>query len=247
MGRRTGAICGGQAVGAIRRRSHPTWRESGISISQAHFRKSKFPEAVAAAEEASGSRQGGRCTAAGAVGVDGLGKGRSRPRPLDGAREHIEAALQLAESVRGSVAGDLRTSYLATVRPEYDLLVDILMRQHKNHPAAGFDAEALAVSERARARSLLDSLGESRLDIRQGVDPALLERERSLRATLRARAQAPEAEAQKLIAEYRELENEIRARSPRYASLMRPELITAAGIRRSDPGRRYSHRRVRAG
>ena len=205
---------------------------TAVNISQVHFRTSKFPEAMAAAGKALAVAREGNARQEEQSALTALAKAEAALGQLDLAREHIEAALQLAESVRGSVAGDLRTSYLATVRPEYDLLVDILMRRHKNNPAAGFDAEALAVSERARARSLLDSLGESRLDIRQGVDPALLERERSLRATLRARAQAPESEAQKLIAEYRELENEIRARSPRYASLMRPELITADGIRR---------------
>lgn len=47
-----------------------------------------------------------------------------------------------------------------------------------------------AVSERARARSLLELLKESRADIRQGIDSLLLNRERSLRQRLSAKAAA---------------------------------------------------------
>ena len=50
--------------------------------------------------------------------------------------------------------------------------------------AEGFAAAAFAISEKARARSLLESLQEARADIRQGVDVALLERERLLQQTL---------------------------------------------------------------
>ncbi len=42
-------------------------------------------------------------------------------------------------------------------------------------------AEALQISERARARSLLDVLSESGADIRKGADPALVDHERRLR------------------------------------------------------------------
>ena len=46
------------------------------------------------------------------------------------------------------------------------------MQQHKVQPAAGHAAQALQISERARARSLIEALGETRVDIRQGVDQA---------------------------------------------------------------------------
>ena len=43
---------------------------------------------------------------------------------------------------------------------------------------------ALAASERARARSLLETLAEARIDVRGGADPDLLDRERLLKRTL---------------------------------------------------------------
>src|SRR5262245_60997025 len=113
------------------------------------------------------------------------------------------------------------------------------MQMHKQNSAAAFDALALAVSERARARSLLELLKEARADIRQGIDGSLLERERSLQQRLNARAAAqvsllnrkhtPEqadAAAKEIAAitdEYEDVRAQIRARSPRYAALTQPQ------------------------
>jgi CHAT domain-containing protein/Tfp pilus assembly protein PilF len=97
---------------------------------------------------------------------------------LGEARALAEQALQVAESVRARVAGtDLRISYSSKVRSRYDLLIDVLMRLHEGEPDSGLAAEALQTSERARARGLLELLAEARTDLREGVDPKLLERE----------------------------------------------------------------------
>ena len=143
---------------------------------------------------------------------------------LDEAERHMQEALEIAESIRGSLAGaDFRRSYFAGVRNRYDLLIDILMRQHR-------EAEAFAVSERARARSLLELLAESRSRIQEGVDPLLLEREHQLRAALRVKVAAPEPEVQKLLLDYREVTNSIRARNPRYAALTLPEPLSLSAV-----------------
>jgi hypothetical protein len=44
------------------------------------------------------------------------------------------------------------------------------MRLHAARPGGGFATEALLASERGRARSLLEMLGESNTEIRRGVD-----------------------------------------------------------------------------
>src|SRR5262249_14563456 len=113
-------------------------------------------------------------------------------------------------------------------------------------PDEASDAVALAVSERARARSLMELLTEARADIRQGVDSSLLERERSLQQRLNAKAAAqvsllnrkhtPEQAdaAAKEIAtitdEYEEIQAQIRTRSPRYAALTQPQPLGLAEI-----------------
>lgn len=205
---------------------------STSAISAIHLRRGELPQAAASAEEALAIARAGGLRNEEQVALAASARAESALGNLDRARERIQGAIELAESARGSVAGsDLRSIYFSFVRPEYDLLIDILMRLHRRYPAAGHDAEAFAVSERSRARGLLDLLGESRADIREGIDPELLARERSLRATLQVKANAPEQAVQTLIADYRELENQIRARSPRYASLTRPEPVGIAAMR----------------
>jgi hypothetical protein len=61
------------------------------------------------------------------------------------------------------------------------------MQMDKQHPSEGLAAAALLASERARARSLVEILSESRADIRQGIDPNLVECERSLQQSLNAK------------------------------------------------------------
>jgi CHAT domain-containing protein/predicted negative regulator of RcsB-dependent stress response len=85
-----------------------------------------------------------------------LARGRGN---LDEAGRQIKAAIKIGETLRTNVTNqDLRTSYFATVRDSYDLYIDVLMLQHKREPSAELDREAFAVSEKARARSLLEGL-----------------------------------------------------------------------------------------
>ncbi len=179
---------------------------------------------------------------------------RALGRP-DAALERITEALNLAESMRSDVAAqELRSSYFATVREQFELRIDLLMGLHRERPVAGFDAEALQTSERARARSLLDLLAEAQADLRQGVEPGLLDRERSLETLLSAKADrqvrllagkhtpeqaaAAEKEIRALTEQYRQARAEIRARSPHYAAFTQPRSLTLAEIQREilDPG-----------
>jgi CHAT domain-containing protein/predicted negative regulator of RcsB-dependent stress response len=165
------------------------------------------------------------------------------------ARQTIEQAIGIIESMRTKIdSQELRASYFASQQEFYGSYLGLLMQMHRQNPNAGFDAEALAVSERARARSLLELLTESRADIRQGVDLALLERERSLQQRLRAKATAQtsllnhnhttaqaEALAEEIAAitdEYDEVEARIRKSSPRYAALTQPRPLNLSEIQR---------------
>jgi CHAT domain-containing protein/Tfp pilus assembly protein PilF len=163
---------------------------------------------------------------------------RSRGNHVE-ARAHIEEALSIVESLRTKIGSqDLRSSYFATVQAYYEFYIDLLMQMHKQQPSAGHDGEALRAAERARARSLLELLAEARVDIRQGVDPKLVERERSLQHQLNARAQrqvdlrgeqysAEQAkgiakEVEDLLADLQQAKTQIRQANPRYASLTQP-------------------------
>src|SRR6266545_4124304 len=121
----------------------------------------------------------------------GIARAEQKRGNLTQARQTIEQAISIVESVRASIGSqELRASFFASRQDFYESYIEVLMQMHKQNPAASFDALALAVSERARARSLLELLTEARADIRQGVDSSLIERERSLRQKLNARAAA---------------------------------------------------------
>ena len=151
------------------------------------------------------------------------------------ARTLIEDRLRIAESTRSNlVSTESRSSLLSSVQSSYQLYTDILMLQHRAAPTQGFDALAVEVSERQRARSLLDLLTEAHADVRQGVDAALIERERSLGKQLNDKAQLlTQAKPEQTVAlkkEISQLENDyeraqaaIRKASPHYAALTQPQ------------------------
>jgi CHAT domain-containing protein/Tfp pilus assembly protein PilF len=164
------------------------------------------------------------------------------------AREYLDRALEIDEQIRAAVIGpELRSSFFSTVLDQYELRVDILMHLHQLHPKQGYDVQAFETSERARARSLLDLLSEAKVGLRQGIDPALLGRERMLTAQLHAkterqiqllakqdpRAAAVEQEIRVLTTQYQEAEAKILAASPRYAAFAQPQPLTLAELRRN--------------
>jgi CHAT domain-containing protein/tetratricopeptide (TPR) repeat protein len=155
----------------------------------------------------------------------------------DDALRHIAAATAMIEQTRTHAgAADMRASYFASTRDAYDLYIELLM---KRHDVRG----ALEVSERARSRSLLEMLNESQTDIREGVDPTLLQREQELRNLLEAKTArlTPagtdlKTEIDRLQDQYDSVEAEIREKSPRYAALTQPETLAFADVQASlDP------------
>lgn len=172
-----------------------------------------------------------------------IAKAEQQAGSLSSALTHMEAAVDIIDSLRVKVAGsEYRSSFFASVEQYYEVYIDLLMRSpganaaDKPHGAAAFQA-----AERARARSLLEGLLEAQVDIRKGVDPSLLERERSVRQLLSgknqrrvrllgktsaARLAEVTKEIEALVSEHRELLSQIRAKSPQYAALSHPQPIS---------------------
>ena len=110
--------------------------------------------------------------------------------------------------------------------------------------ALAYAAEAFKVVEQGRARSLLDMLGESGADITAGVPADLLARKQANLDRQQEIAQALtgvavgegdekpadtgklEEELETLGTEYDNIENQIRASSPKYAALTAPQPLT---------------------
>lgn len=162
---------------------------------------------------------------------------------LNAAHKSLKESLSMVEALRVDAPNsDLRTSFFATAQEYYQLDIDVLMALHKDHPNAGFAAEALELNERQRARRLLDLLAESRTNIRQGVASELLEKEASLRQRLKGKQLklqnlsdsdakvGVQKEIGDLLQQFDALIAEIRNASPNYATLTQPQPLKLAQI-----------------
>ena len=188
-----------------------------------------------------------------AVTLEGSARSKQMSGNLDEARKHIEESLTMIETVRArSGSQQLRASYRASMEKVYEFYIDLLMQQHAANPLLGHDAEAFQASERGRARSLLELLSEANVDIRRGVDAAVIDRERNLTQLLNAKAQRQiqlvarkgsqdeiatlKKEISTLEDEYEHLQTTIRKTSPGYAALTQSQPLTLKEIQRQlDP------------
>jgi CHAT domain-containing protein/tetratricopeptide (TPR) repeat protein len=159
------------------------------------------------------------------------------------ARAYLEEAIGLAESLRINVNDQtLRASWRASMQMLYENYIDLLMSSRSEKDVI----TALQAGEQSRARSLLELLAESRADIYQGVEPGLLQKERSLRQRLNAQAAVQDNLANRrqsggsaeiisrqileLMEQLKEVERQIRTSSPRYAALTQPRPLNAVEI-----------------
>jgi len=165
-------------------------------------------------------------------------------------------SLKTVEAIRaGSLRADeSRTTFLATTKDVYDELQGALAEMALLNASAGalsgkaleYAAESFKIAEAGRARSLLDMLGEVNAQITEGLPADLLKRKQdnldkqqaiaeqltgvSLAAEQKEKPSQLEADLDKLQTEFDEIENQIRAASPRYASLTAPQPQSLADI-----------------
>ena len=180
----------------------------------------------------------------------GIARIESQRNNLKQARDQIEQTIRIVESLRSKLASqELRAAYRASTQRYYELYIDVLMRLGRRAPRSNLIAEALQVSERARARSLIELLTEAGADIREGVDARLVERERELQEQINdktteqirllmgkntaAQVAALAEEIERSVAELRDAQAQIRKNSPRYAALTQPQPLTAREIQRN--------------
>jgi CHAT domain-containing protein/tetratricopeptide (TPR) repeat protein len=133
----------------------------------------------------------------------------------------------------------IRAGFRAKYADYYSAYSELLVTQQ--HPEVAFQ-----VIERSRARILLETLAEAHVDIRQGADPLLLERERNLQVMLAAKSNrrinlregdhseveitAVSKEIDDLLSQYQEVEGQIRTSNPNYAALTQPQPVSTKEI-----------------
>lgn len=174
-------------------------------------------------------------------------------RLLVAAWRHTEEALDLLDTLRTHVDSlGQRMSFLSRHGDAFTQAIDLAMRLHDLEPAADWSARGLEISERSKARSLLDLLEEStaahRLDVDATsiVDATLVKEQRTLLDRLNAKVERQrrhlkrggnEAEVQQLgdeilqvSASLDDLENAIRRQSPKWNGLTHPRPLEAKAI-----------------
>jgi CHAT domain-containing protein len=145
------------------------------------------------------------------------------------------------QAARLGGAEEIRAGFRAHFTEHYRAYIDVLMKQHK--PELAFQ-----VFERSQARSLLEILAEAHVDLRNGADPKLLMREHSLQQMLAAqsarrmrsvdqRASPQQQEnldkkTRALVAEFQQVESDIRTGSPAYAALTQPGPMGVEDVQR---------------
>jgi CHAT domain-containing protein len=166
---------------------------------------------------------------------------------LPAALGRMREALSIVESTRRLITvPEWRASYFGIKQDYHEFYIDLLMELYRLQPSGGYDALAFRASEARRSRTLVELLGEARIDIRHGVDNVLLDQERSIAGQLReqnnwrlglltgspenGKKALTEGAIVELRARFEQLEGRIRNNSPRYAALTQPELLSASEI-----------------
>jgi len=160
------------------------------------------------------------------------------------ALQHLQAAVAVVEQTRRRSGGsaEVQSGYFSQVGRSFDALVGLLHELHLEHPGGGHGETAWEAAQRGRARSLLDLMAETEVDLRVRADASFQRRETALLeaiATLDQRREAEPDSAEALAAAVRSLESqltvletELREADPRYAELRYPQPISLATLRR---------------
>lgn len=170
---------------------------------------------------------------------------------FDQALENIKESVEITESLRNRVdVQDLRTTYFSSVQERYKFYIDLLMQLHKQQPLAGYDVQALIVNENSRARSLLDLVNQSKIDIRKGVDIELLTQEQNLQNKINEKTAILlknqldeiklleeerfnlEKEIKEIKRQLEQIEVKIKNDSPIYSALNKPKPISLEEIQK---------------
>lgn len=177
----------------------------------------------------------------------GLGATYERLGDLASSRGYYFEALKVLEDVRAmlKVAED-KAGFWQDKVELYRNLISVLQRLHQRQPKAGFAREAFLVAERARARVLLDSLGEM-ARMNRLLAPELLAEQQGLQERFsrletelgKAQAASPrdaqkigtlQASLQQVSEELLQWQQLVRQRQPRYAELRYPQPLNVEQV-----------------
>ena len=178
-----------------------------------------------------------------------IGNAYKKQDRIKEALQNYQNSIAVIESIRSSISlEELKASYLGSDKriDAYQNSIDVLANQSIVLSDRALGIEAFNYLERAKARAFLDSFEVAEVNVSQGIDMALANREKEImRQISQSYTQLlnpnlnPDTKNQALIRvkeleeESDRLKREIRATSPAYANLKYPEVITYDGARDS--------------
>jgi CHAT domain-containing protein/Tfp pilus assembly protein PilF len=164
-----------------------------------------------------------------------------RQNHLDDAAHLYRLALRTLENRASHLGGieETRSRYRAEHVRYYQEYMDLLIEQ--GQPEVAFE-----VLEGSRARTLFEMLARTHVDIGQGADRAIRERERKLRRLLNAKTEyrlrivsgantdqqlaVVDKEIEDLLLQYQQVEGQVRTNSPAYVALTQPQKLGVVEI-----------------
>ena len=161
---------------------------------------------------------------------------------LSAALENYRRSISVIENIRSTISlEELKATYLGTDKriDAYHNLISLFIQLYQENHQPEYAAEAYGNLERAKARAFLDSIEVSKIDLSEGINRQLLNRETDLMndiSQLHTRLLIPQlSSAQKdeinraleeREAQLESIRREIREASPAYANLRYPKTLT---------------------
>ncbi len=171
-----------------------------------------------------------------------IGNAYKKQNRLKEALQNYESSIAVIESIRSSInLEELKASYLGSDKriDAYQNLIDLLANQSVLLNDRACSAKAFNYLERAKARAFLDSFEVSEVNISQGIDLKLANKEKEIMRQISqsyTQLLIPKLGSEvknnaslrikELEEESDRLKREIRTTSPAYANLKYPEVIT---------------------
>ena len=178
-----------------------------------------------------------------------IGNAYKKRNKIEEARENYQESIAVIESIRSNIEfEELKASYFGSNKrlEAYHNLIDLLAQSHIKGQARQAGEEAFDYLEKAKARAFLDSLEVAQVNISQGIDIQLANREKQVDWELTAlhkmslTPDLPEEQKEKirldikiLEDELEKLKREIRSTSPAYANLKYPKIISLTEARKN--------------
>jgi CHAT domain-containing protein len=161
---------------------------TGVLIGQAYLQQGKVQEAKEQFYSAFATFEKLADHLNGSATLYALGRLELQQNNLDLAEDYLLRSIDVTENIRRvSTSNDLTAAFSAAVDDRYQSYIECLMRRHQAQPNKGFDVRAFEASESSRGRALAEMLRATGGNFAPGVDAGLVEKEKSLRKSLRVK------------------------------------------------------------